>query len=798
MTQSLPRALRRAIRAFRRRPGFLAIAVSSLGIALGLSTAVFAMIDALRNPLVANNDVDRVVHIGARGNFGNGPRPSTLDLYQMVRPLPGFADMTVYQLHGFPAEGAQSGDMLDVHYVLPNYFGVLGLTPAIGRMLVGDDFARSDVAVVSNDVWRRQFNDRGEIAEATIRLGERQYAVVGVLPRYAQAADVIVPTTENALLASKTFFMIARIKPDRSVESMQPELAAIDARVAGVYGTGLRPFHLVLRSMRPDPLQLQDYHLAMIGAAFGILLIGCANVAALMLARGVTNRRDYALHLALGARPGHLTRTVVAEVTVLGIAGAIAGMGVAALATHVLTVSVPENLNNLGLPTPQWSLRVFGVALLATGAAIALAAAGPAWYAARTNPSEPLKESAGTTTGRSGTRFRYLVVAEIALSMVLLFGASLMAKSVRELVNYDFGFDIKSLISATVMFPQPGNAKVILPPDQRVRASAAALDRVRTMPGITHAALFSSGAPEGHAVISDGTSQGEPAMFTTERWTYRIIGPDFFPAFGVPIKAGRDFVDGDRARGAVILSAGAARLLFPRGDAVGRLVKLGDVRSARPWLPVVGVVRDLELGPRDRIGTDEPLPDVYASLPDSNPAWVQIVARTAAEPQRVSVEVQRLLRDIMPPGARVGSSRALQRFEATIRSARYVGRLFVLLGVSSLVLAAAGLFSVLSYIVSQRMREFAVRIALGAQRTDVVRLVLRDAMIMALAGTAIGAGFGMWTGFLIWNVLWGVYPVDAEALIIAEATLLLATLAACAVPAIRATRADPLEVMRAS
>jgi predicted permease len=518
-----------------------------------------------------------------------------------------------------------------------------------------------------------------------------------------------------------------------------------------------------------------------------------------MLSRGVTNRREYALHMALGAGGSDLTRSVVIEVALIGLAGATVGLLLATWSTQVLIASLPEMLLRIGIPKPQWSLRVFGMVFLATTVAVALAAIGPAWYAAHTNPNEPLKESAGTTTGRSASRFQLLVVAEIAVSMVLLFGASLMAKSARLLANWDFGYDIESIVSATVSFPPTRRGQQPIPQADRVRAVQATLDRVRAMPGIERASFSSTGKPDSGVVISDGSSQGEPVMYTDPKvWSYHVVGPDFFSVFGVRVSEGRDFEEGDRVRGAVVLSSGAARLLFPRGGAVGRSIRLGDSRSSRPWLQVIGVVPRFQLTPRDTVGADAPAPDIFVCSPDSNAIWVSIVARTSGDAPRVVGDMQNRLRDFTPPGSYVRTARWLDNFQNSIRAAEYIGRLFVILGVASLMLAAAGLFSVLSYAVSQRMREFAVRMALGARRLDVVKLVIGNAMVMALGGTAIGAGIGMWAGFLIWNLLFGVYPVDAEALIIAEVTLLLATLAACVVPALRATRANPVDVMRST
>ncbi|HKS06178.1 MAG TPA: FtsX-like permease family protein [Gemmatimonadaceae bacterium] len=788
---------RTALRSVRRRPAFFAVAVSSLGIALGLATAVFGMIDALRHPLMSNDGADQIVGFGARGQRDPSREPLTSKEFEaLLTPLPGLAELTAYRNRVWFAEGNAQWRRRTVHEVLPNYTRVMGLRPAKGRLFGDDDFARGDVAILSDMVWRSEFNNRENLDNATIKFEGKTYLVIGVLKPHAQAADALIPTTRGALeTRMRGYYTVrGRLAAGWTHERMRPALDAVSAQVRERHGSGSPPWYVTMGSVRPDPIALKDAHFAMIGAAIGILLIACANVAALMLARGVSNRREYALHLALGARPSDLMRGVVAEVTTIAVFGAIAGAFVAMWATQILTVSVPENLNNLGLPTPQWSVRVFAMSFAAMLGAIALASAGPAWLAARTNPHDPIKDSAGTTTGRSSSRFRVLVVTEMALSMTLLVGASLMAKSVREIANPDLGYDPRALFRASVRFPADRRAST----HERVQAVHASLDRIRSLPGVSTAAMYSVRAPDSLAIVSDVSATGGGVILFGEDDVYTVTGPGYFETIGVPVVSGRTFVEGDRARGAIVLSRRAERALFPRGSSIGHQIKLGSARSTQPWYEVVGVVADVELEPRDKSATEDPVPPVYAFLPDSNASGVSIIARARSDVERVAAEAFYLMQDLSPAGSSVGVQTWQTVFGQVLRTARYVGRLFVMLGLASLVLAAAGLFSVLAYAVSQRMREFAVRMALGARQVNVVRLVLRDAMIVALGGTAIGAVFGMWTSFLIWDLLYEVYPVDAEALVIAEATLLLAALIASIVPAIRATRANPVDVMRAT
>jgi predicted permease len=554
-------------------------------------------------------------------------------------------------------------------------------------------------------------------------------------------------------------------------------------------------------SLKPDPLALKDFHRAMIGAAICVLLIACANVAALMLARGIARQRDYALRLALGAGRWEIAREVIVEVCALALAGSVMGALMATWVVGLMTHATPEGMTWLGFVAPQWSIRVLGVSALAVFASVAVAGAFPAWHASRTDPMRPLKESGGGTTGRAGTRFRWLVMAELALSMMLVMGASLMMKSTVLLDKYDFGYEARSLVSGTLYFGWRDST----PPAVRDQIRAEALVRVRATPGVKSASVLapcyrSSSAIASDLVGADGKNLGANTICSA-------VSDGFFATIGVPIVAGRDFAAGDGAGGGVaILGERLSKRLFPHEPPIGRMVHVGGFSTRTPWLPVVGVVRDhsLYVNPFPELGRDTSSM-LYISLATAetegrvaSERGGDIVIRPDARATGVSISVTRLLKSLAPPRAIVRVQPWQNKYFETLAAERFLSLIFTLLGAASLALGAAGLFSVISYVAGQRLREFAVRLALGATRNNVLRLVLHEGLIMALGGTAVGAGLGMWAGFLLWDKMWGVYPVDVGALIAGEATLLAVTMLACLGPALRATRADPVEVLRAA
>lgn len=797
-------ALPLAVRSMRRNPGFALVAVSSLAIALSASTVVFAHIDALTHPIVPVRDAASLYRISILGT-GAASEPSGDEIAQLVATVPSFETIAAgTPSHGTLSAGEQ-GSAVDGIAVALEYFTVLGVRPRLGRLFNPEEVEESGVAIVSDAMWKLLFHDRAELGSATVSYNGRDYSIVGVLPRgldRIQAADVWLPRP-NHVPRYATF--LGRARPGSSEPRVHSDLQAVLARLTAMYGSGRPKFDVALHSAAPDPFQLRAYDGAMIGAALCILIIACGNVSALMLARGVVARRDQALRLSLGATRNDLLATVAAEVVVIAASGGAAAIVLTNWLMHLAARFTPEDPSALRITLEaQWSGRVFAESFGAMVVAIAIAAVVPALHATRVQPNEPLKESAGTTTGRSATRFRVLVIAELALSMTLLMGASLLAKATRNVSTFDFGYDARPLLVATAeLAVRPDSAKHMV--DSHNRAGkrpqitetqfAAALERVQAIDGVLSASRMSGGLPDG-GVLSSDESRGRANTLGLR--IYLNVGPGFMRTLGVPVVEGRDFVPGDRAgRGAAILDAAAAKRLFPNGGAVGRLIKLGDVASNRAWIPVVGISRPAML--RFPIDANYEIePQVYVSVPVEATGLTAILIRPTDMRLATVVATQRVLSVQFPPRSFVQTARWLFYYESALATRQFAASIFVALAIASLMLASAGLFAVLSYSVGQRTREFAVRVALGADSGTVLRLVLRDGLLMALGGTAAGGVLGVWAGSLLSRFLWNVSPWDAGALVLAELALIGITMASCVVPAFRATRADPLAILRAT
>jgi putative ABC transport system permease protein len=781
-------------RSLRRAPGFVAIATLSLGAALGMSTSVFALIDAMTHPVSPYTHDEQLFEVRVFGTAKVFPSPA--DVLAGLAGIPGIDGMALTGTGWGDVEAGESVIRVGLAYPRRGFFEVLGVHPRLGRLPSPAEAGAQSVALVSDAFWREHFGNRAAIADAHITTDDKQYAVVGVLPPHMNApinASVWIPADRPN---GEPYVRLHRgITP----KDIQPRLNAIMQRLTQSYGGGVgdRPFAATLVSLTPDPIALKDYHKALIGAAICILLIACANVAALMLARGTVRSRDYALRLAIGASRADIAREVMFEVAALAVIGSVAGAILAAWGVGLITRTMPVGMIAYGFAEPHWSVRVLGLSALAVMIAVGVAGGFPAWRASRTDPAGTLKDSSGGNTARSSSRFRWLVVGELALSMTLLVGTSLMLKSERNMANYDFGFDTKNLLLANVYFQ---NVSRKTPTSEFTRAHLDALAAIRSVPGVVTAARVSSCEfdHDRPVVTTDRTVEGG-APATLPYCTAVTTG--YLATFGYQVVDGRDFAEGDAmGTGAVILDQNTAHRLFPHERAIGRTLKLGTLASSAPWMTVVGVVRDKELGfkPIHEAGVDSSAV-MFVSRPDSTRGNAASFAiRTAPGAKNVRVLVSRALRGVLPKQTWSMVDSWAEGYDEALRQQQFLSMLFSLLGGASLALGAAGLFSVVSYLAGQRMREFAVRIALGATGENVAGLVLREALVMSLGGTAIGAALGMKAGFLIWDRMYGVYPVDAAALIAAEATLLVVTMLACLAPALRAMRADPVEVMRAA
>ena len=796
-------ALTRAWRSLTRRPGSFAIAVSSLAVALGLATAVIAEIDAFRHPYTPIRDPEHLYDVLLVGAGTTAAAP-TVDELRALLVRTGLVErvMPMTGRNGATEAGAFIGTS-QAEIMPPGTLEMMGIHARLGRLFRPDETSESGVILVSDEFWRRYYNNRTLDSTATLLFGGATYRIVGVLEP-GHDVPFVLPMGAPPARAR----LVARLHPGATDTALKAALAAIAPALRQRYGASRRPFHFLAFSFVPSTYGLGFTQIALIASAVFILVIACANVSALMLARGVTRRRDQALQLALGAGRADLLRDLVAEVVILAFIGGAIGLLLASGATGALRALTPaaDELRWQGFADPRWNPRVFAGMFGAVVAAVALAALAPAWYVSRIAPAEPLKDSSANTTGRPKKRFQLLVVAELALALTMLVGASLLARVVARVSSFDFGYAARSVYQVTSPLRVVGTKHVYAPTDTANQQHRGYVEidandlvsmvaRLKAVPGVRDAAWVADDDPERDAISSDETEVADSIIYRARLFD---VGPGFFATLGLPLVAGRDFVDGDRdSSGAAILDQVSARRLFPNGDALGRMVKLGPPLSkTAPWIRVVGIVRDAQ--------------HVLPTFPELAPPAVIYVSRTRPRfapsfvvraergQDAIAHASVRAIRNALPVRTRVDGHSWVEGYESFLAARQFIGGIFSALGLASLLLATAGLFGVLAYVVNQRMREFAVRVALGATKPNVVRLVLRDSLVMALGGTAVGGlvalvGGGVFAG--PW--MWGMPSVDVIALVAAEVVLLGVTFAASLLPALRAARANPVDVMRA-
>ncbi len=787
-------SLRYAWRSLAKSPGFVMVAVLALGMGLGLSTTMFAVLDAVVNPFMPYRDPGSLYHVGSRYSYRAGFSLEEFGaaLRDGLRPIASGAEKV--QLRRVPLEPETDGRDVNVTVVTPAFFELVGVRPRLGRPFVAGD--GDDVALVSDGLWRQRFGRRRALDGATIRLGDRRYAIVGVMPRgstfpFAAAAWLPAASDSNSLMRFDA--PIIRLRPGVTREAADLALRSLAPVLTERFDMP-SPVGLWLNGATERRTEIQDLQIAMVGSALVVLLIACVNLAQLMLARGLARRRELALRLALGAGRAAVVRQMFLECALITTCGAALGAVVAVWGADVLRHRMPPSVAWFGLIQPQLSWRVFAMSALAVAAAAVLFGLIPAVRVAlQVDMNEPLKDGAGTTVRWSRRRYSPLVVVEVALALVLLMAGGLLLRTVAKLQEAQFSFDARTLLTArvgvtwhdsnAVRFADLSDMLARVPGVQGVAWSSADL---RLLGGIVSAELVTGEPTRTLAHGAFGTGEGASAV----SWNYLRV-------HRLPILRGRDFEPGDvEGERVAILSTVAAAQLYPGKDAVGHMIKLGGPATAAPWARVVGVART----PAVLRGTaDEGIMGSYVWLPESGRRLIRFATfliRSETRDAQVAVQVRTRLRAV-PRLWVMGVEPFASGRAADVASRAFLAKVFVGMGAVALALAALGLYGVLAYAVGQRMREFAVRIALGAQPAQLFRMVLHDGLVMLLAGTGIGAFAALAAMRYLDAVVEVVFRTDAVSLVGAEALLIVVGLAAAFAPARRAVRANPLDILRA-
>lgn len=808
--ESIWQDVRYALRMLRRTPAFTVVAVLALSVGIGANTAIFSLVDAMLVRGLPYADANRLVLL--IGNVQrqqverrHGSYPDFLDWRAQAT---SFTGMAAYDSTTASLTGGDEPAPVNIELVSAAYFNVLGEAPELGRAFRSDedDVSNRDFVVVLADrLWRRRFGADPALVGRNVRLGSTAFKVIGVMPPgfrgLTDQADVWVPfALEGANLTRRGrrwFDVVARLKDGVTGAQAQAEMDTISRRLAAAYpetnekrgveviGLGAYTFS----DLRPAVL-------ALMAAVVFVLLIACANVANLLIGRSEVRQREMAVRAALGAGRRRLVRQLVTESGVLTVLGAAGGLAFAVGAIRVLVAASPVELPTYFRPhlDPVVTLFTLGVAGLC-GLILGLA---PALHVRRANVGAVLNDAARGSTGGATVRLRgVLVVAEVTLAVVLLVGAGLLIRSVQKLAALDLGYDASNVLALDISIPRaatPASAVAWTPAPLSV-SPRVLLERVRALPGVTAASLASDVPLSGSSMAVFYAAEGDTTTDAQTRpraYVHRVT-PDFFATLRISMLAGRTFLEREETADStsVIVSQGVARRFWPGLDAVGRHIKIGDASSPDPWLTIVGVVADTKY----RGVPSNPTADPDLFFPAIDRPGVSILVRTEVPPASVAATVRAAIREA-GPAVTISDAMTLSDLAADqTAESRFTTWLMGVFAAVALLLSVVGIYGVMSYLVTQRTREFGIRRALGAGRSEILRLVLRHGMYLIAAGVVLGIAGSIGVARLLQSMLFGVSAADVSAGL-AVALLALVALAACTVPAMRATRVDPITALR--
>ncbi|MBF5044789.1 ABC transporter permease [Aggregicoccus sp. 17bor-14] len=810
--------LRYAGRMLVKKPGFTLVALLTLALAIGANTAIFSVVNGVLLRPLAFREPERLQQL-VRAFPGGDTTSMSVPKYHFLRDqTDSYSGVAAFDNLGSGFNLASDGTPERVvgSRVTHNFFTVFGTAPALGRDFLPEEDrpGAARVVVLSHGLWQRRFGADPGIVGRSVVLNDESYTVIGVAPqsfRYPQTAQLWTPLQLNPASTDKANYLevVGRLKPGTAAEAARAQLALVTERFRKTFPETLDEKESFASRNLQEYLtgDLKPALLVLLGAVGLVLLIACVNLANLQLARAATRAREIAVRSALGASSGRIVRQLLTESLVLAVMGGLLGVLVAAALVPSLLALAPEELqrfDGVGLDGKVLAFSA-GISLL-TGVLFGIL---PATHAVRTDLQVALKEGAQrTSSGPSGVRTRrLLVLGEVALAVVLLIGASLLVKSFAQLRGTAPGFDPQGVLTMKLSLPEARYGS----PEALARFHDQVLARVAALPGVSAAGAAASlpleGGPDMTFTIEGrykgGVDEGVGGA------QYRAVTPGYFPALRIPLVRGRSIAqtDGVGAPGVVLINETAAKKYFKDQDPVGQRIWVGkpvvpELADAAPR-EIVGVVKDVREG-----GLEKEVPAVlYIPMAQVAPALNTLLVRllpqslvvrsSAGDPARLGPQVSR---EIWAVDSRQPVTNMLTMEEIVARSLgaqRFNMLLIGTLAALALVLAAVGIYGVLSYLVSLRTQEIGVRVALGATRQSVIRLVLAQGMGAVLAGAALGVAGAFALSRLLASLLYGVSAVDPLAFVASPLLLLLVALGATYLPALRAARVQPMVALKA-
>jgi putative ABC transport system permease protein len=799
-----------SLRTLRRNPAFSAAAVVVLALGIGANTAIFSVVNAVLLRPLPFDDPSRIMqvwHVPPAKSFPGMTMfsVSPANYLDWRSQSSSFEQMAAYGFRSFTVGGKERPEALQAAAVASDFFPLLRVAPHLGRTFTSDEDRPGEghVVVLGYNFWRDHFASDRNIVGRNILLDGETYSVVGVMPerfRFPSWAKIWIPlawTNETrAVRGNHNYLVIARLKKGVDIHQAQAELNAISTRLEQLYPEDDKGWGAVILPLRQELVgDVRPALLVLLGAVAFVLLIACANVANLVLAKTLARRKEIAIRTALGASRLVVLRQILAETVLLSVAGGALGLVLArfgvSLIVKVLGDRIPPFMQiRLDVPVLTFTLLLSVVAGVLAGLI-------PSVRLTRADVNEALKQgqSRGSSDARGGGTRRLLVISEVALSLVLLIGAGLMIRSLWELRKVEPGFDPHNVLTMTVRLP----ANRYSSPAGQINFFQDVLAHIRALPGIDSAAVIDSLPLGGGGSHQPFSIEGRPVQQMSDQpeVDVRLISPGYLRAMHIPLLRGRDLADADAAGrpGAALISDSLARRFWPKEDPNGRHITL-------TFFP--GIVREIVGVKLDSLDETRPVATIYVPLAQltvpAQGTWrsfgMTFAVRTNSDPMNSVSAVTKAIREVGPDLPVVDVMSMSDVIAQSVSPQRFNMLLLASFAGLALILAAVGIYSVLSYTVRRRVREIGIRMALGASNNDVIRMVLADGLKPILVGVVLGLAAAVALSRVVSSLIFGVRPTDPLTFTAVALLLLLVGILATIIPAYRATRIEPVRILR--
>ena len=800
--------LRYGLRVLLKSPGFTALAVIALALGIGANTAVFSVAIAFLRKPVALPNLDRLVMLlslppGETLNFSS---VSPADYLDWKAQSHSYEEIAVWKYNDVNLTGTDEPEKLVGGFVSANFFDTVGVQPAIGRAFLPEEeqSGRDQEVILSHGLWQQRFGSDPAIIGKTMLLDGKKYNIVGVASRdfaFPVGVEVWLPLAlkpeEQTLRSARTLFPLLRVKPGISVRDVRAEMATIEGRIAKQF-----PETEAGWTVKVLPVgvfvsgeQTNQYCQLLIGAVIFVMLIACANVANLLLARAATRNKEIAVRQALGAGRVRIVYQLLTESVLLAMVSAVFGLIFGKIGISLLRYYMPPSVEKY---LPMWKHvklepDVFWYTVAVALLAGILSGIAPAFQTSRSYIHDALKEGGrGNSEGRDNQRLRTIfVTSEVALSLILLVGAGLMSKGVRSLLVVNQNLEPKSILTMHVSLPESEYKS----PQLQAEFFDRALQKLKTIPGVK-AAMVATEVPYGSEEVDNSVSiQNRPARAGEFRnANVENVNADYFNALHIPLRAGRllEESDGPEQAPVVVVSQRFAQQFFPGEDAIGKFIKAGGGDPKSPWAKIVGVVGDIKYG----VFETQIAPPIYFPYRQAPQAFTYMAIKTDRDPMAFVRAVHNEIATI-DPKLPVSEIFTLEKvFSDQVLGLSYVAVMLTVMGIIALVLSAVGVYGVMAYSVTARTQEIGVRLAMGAQPRDVLRLVMSRGILITAVGLLTGLPVAWGLAQLMASLIYGVSAGDLTTFVFITLLMGAITLVACYVPTRKAMSVDPIIALR--